>query len=55
MTELMEEQPELREYFAKFRPDERDLINHPEKYTGNAEQVTLETCDYWQKKVSAIL
>jgi adenylosuccinate lyase len=55
MTELMEEDPALREYFAKFRPDERDLINNPEKYTGNAEQVTLETCDYWQKKIAAIL
>lgn len=55
MTELMEEQPELREYFAKFTPEERNLINHPELYTGNAEQVALETCDYWQKKISELI
>jgi len=54
MTELMEEQPELREYFAKLTPEERNLINHPELYIGNAEQVALETCDYWQKKISEI-
>ncbi len=54
MTELMEAEPELQEYFAKFTPEERNLINHPELYTGNAEQVTLDTCDYWQKKISEI-
>jgi adenylosuccinate lyase len=51
MTELMEEEPELREYFSKFTDEERKLINNPELYTGNAEQVTHSTCDYWEDRV----
>ena len=51
MTELIEEEAELREYFSKFTDEERNLINNPEQYTGNAEQVTIATCDYWEDRV----
>jgi hypothetical protein len=51
MTELLEQEPELREYYSKFTDEERRLINSPELYTGNAEQVTLATCEYWEDRV----
>jgi len=47
MTELVEAEPQLQPYFSKFTPEERDLINHPEKYVGNSVSGTYETCDYW--------
>ncbi len=54
MTELVEAEKELLPYFSKFSPQERELINHPEKYVGNAPSGTRETCDYWLKKCDEI-
>lgn len=54
MTDLLEAEPKLREYYSKFTAAERELMNHPERYTGNAEAVTLATADYWLDKVKAI-
>ena len=51
MTELLESEPKLQEYYSKFTPEERNLMNHPELYTGNAEQVAIATVDYWLQKV----
>ena len=51
LTELIEEEAELRDYYSKFTDKERNLINNPELYTGNAEQVTHATCDYWEDRV----
>src|SRR4030095_9067249 len=50
MTDLLEAEPELQSYYSQFTQTERELMNHPERYTGNAESGTLETCDYWEKK-----
>ena len=54
MTELLEAEPKLQQYYAKFTPAERELMNHPERYTGNAEEVTRATADYWLQKVQAL-
>ena len=54
MTELLEAEPKLQEYYAKFTQAERELMNHPERYTGNAEAVTVATCDYWLAKVKSL-
>lgn len=54
MTELLEAEPKLREYYSLFTPAERELMNHPERYTGNAEAVTRATADYWLDKVKSI-
>jgi adenylosuccinate lyase len=54
ITELMEAEQELRPYLTKFSAEERDLINHPEKYVGNAPSGTRETCDYWSKRCAEI-
>lgn len=47
MTELLEAEPQLQKYYSQFTVDERDLMNHPERYTGNSASGTIETCDYW--------
>lgn len=49
MTELMEAEGELQQYFSKFTPAEKALINCPERYVGNAETGTVETCEYWNR------
>jgi adenylosuccinate lyase len=54
MTELVAAEPALQPYYSKFTPEERDLINHPEKYVGNSVSGTLQTCDYWVAKCMEI-
>jgi adenylosuccinate lyase len=54
ISELAEAEPKLQEYYAKFTPEQRELINHPELYTGNAAKVTRETCDYWLAEVDKL-
>jgi adenylosuccinate lyase len=54
MTELVDAEPQLRPYYSKFTPEERDLINHPEKYVGNSVSGTHQTCDYWLAKCAEI-
>jgi len=55
MTELLESEPELQRYYALFTQSERELLNHPERYIGNAASGTVETCDYWEKKCATLL
>jgi adenylosuccinate lyase len=54
MTELVEAEPQLQSYYSKFTPEERDLINHPEKYVGNSVSGTHQTCEYWLSKCAEI-
>lgn len=54
MTELIEQEKELQPYYSRFTDEQRDLLNHPEKYVGNAVSGTIETCDYWEKRASEI-
>jgi adenylosuccinate lyase len=54
MTELVEGEKELQPYYSKFTPEERELINHPEKYVGNSASGTLETCDYWLQRCAEL-
>lgn len=54
MTELVEAETQLQPYYSKFTTAERDLINHPETYTGNSASGTIETCDYWLAEVKKI-
>ena len=45
----MRSEPQLQQYLSGFSESERELLDHPEKYVGNAESGTLETVDYWLK------
>ena len=54
MTDLIEEEPSLQQYYSQFTAEEKDLLNHPEKYVGNSVSGTIETCDYWNRKVAEI-
>jgi adenylosuccinate lyase len=54
MTELVEVEPKLQPYYSKFTPSERDLINHPENYTGNSVSGTHQTCEYWLAETKRI-
>ncbi len=54
MTELVEAEPALQPFYSKFTPEEKDLINHPEKYAGNARSGAVETCDFWLKRCKEI-
>jgi adenylosuccinate lyase len=54
MTELVEAEAKLQPYYSKFTHQERELVNHPEKYVGNSVSGTLQTCDYWVGKCMEI-
>lgn len=50
MTELLESEPELQKYYSKFTKEERELMNFPERYTGNSVDGALKTCLYWRNR-----
>ena len=55
MTDLLESEPALQQYYSKFTAKQRELMNNPEKYIGNADQVTIDTCNYWLQKCDELL
>lgn len=54
ITDLMRQEPALQPYLERFTAEERELLDHPEKYTGNSESGTLGTVDYWLKYVQGL-
>lgn len=48
LLDLVVEDKKAAPYLAKFGQQNLDLLQNPEKYTGIAEQKTVETCNYWK-------
>jgi len=42
-------EPELRDYWEKFTPEQREVLENPEKYTGIAAQKAEKVCSYWKQ------
>jgi adenylosuccinate lyase len=55
MTELLEQEPELQKYYSQFTQEEHELMNYPERYTGNAASGTLKTCHFWRTRCKQLL
>lgn len=54
ISELLESEPELQPYFAKFTDLQRELIRNPEHYIGNSESGTKDTCLFWVARAQTI-
>jgi adenylosuccinate lyase len=50
LTELVTNDPELKNYLKKFTSSQRAVILKPEKYTGIALKKTQKVCNYWRRK-----
>jgi adenylosuccinate lyase len=48
---LLVEKSELFPYWNRLTPKQRDILEHPEKYTGWAESKTAILCDMWEKRL----
>jgi len=55
MTDLVATEPALEPYFSQFTDAEKEVINHPEQYIGNAIEVTLETCKVWTERTRKLV
>lgn len=51
LRELLVEKSELFTYWEKLTPKQRDILEHPEKYIGWAEQKTEILCNMWEKRL----
>lgn len=51
LRELLVEKAELFPYWAKLTAQQREVLEHPEKYIGWAAAKTEKLCDYWEKRL----
>lgn len=51
LRELLVEKSELFPYWDQLSPKQRDILEHPEKYNGWAEQKTELLCNMWEKRL----
>ena len=54
MTELLASDPQWQPYYAKFNREERELMDHPERYTGNSESGARQTCSVWLDRLGKL-
>jgi adenylosuccinate lyase len=51
LQELIPQEKELQPYLKKFTAKQKDMLLHPEKYTGKAAEKTQKVCAYWKKQL----
>lgn len=51
LRELLVEKAELFPYWTKLTAQQREVLEHPEKYIGWAAAKTEKLCDYWEKRL----
>lgn len=54
LRQLLVSKSELFPYWNKLNSKQRDILEHPEKYTGWAEQKTELLCGRWEKRLDLI-
>ena len=50
IIELAQQQPELREYISKMRPEQQQVLSDPAKYTGQSSSRTVAVCEHWRRE-----
>jgi adenylosuccinate lyase len=55
LRELLMEKAELTPYLNKLTPKQLDILNHPQKYIGFAEQKTEQVCNEWEKRLDLLM
>ncbi|MBC7286672.1 MAG: adenylosuccinate lyase [Armatimonadetes bacterium] len=54
LGELLAEAEDLRPYWEKFTDAQRDIIIHPDRYTGIASAKAQRVCEYWRERLGLI-
>ncbi|MBI2970842.1 MAG: adenylosuccinate lyase [Candidatus Aenigmarchaeota archaeon] len=52
ILEALEQDAALVPYYAKFTPQQKEILEHPETYTGRAAEKTEAVCSYWETMLS---
>jgi len=48
LMELVNEDEEIKPFLERLSPPQKEILDNPKKYTGQAEQKTVEVCGYWK-------
>jgi len=48
---VVQEEPGMQEFLAKFTPEQREIIEKPEKYLGKAVEKTERICAHWKEEL----
>jgi adenylosuccinate lyase len=51
LRELLVERTELLSYWEKLTPKQREVLENPAKYIGQASQKAEKICDNWEKRL----
>lgn len=51
LRELLDEQADLAPYLSKLTPKQTEILNHPQKYIGHAEQKAEQVCREWEQRL----
>ncbi|MBV8362409.1 MAG: adenylosuccinate lyase [Deltaproteobacteria bacterium] len=54
IMELARQDPTLRRYISKMRPEQQQILDDPAKYTGQSSQRTLAVCEHWQREAEKL-
>ncbi|MBL7206797.1 MAG: adenylosuccinate lyase [Candidatus Aenigmarchaeota archaeon] len=49
--ELLNEDPDMKQFLDKFTDKQKEIINSPEKYIGIASEKTVKVCNFWEKEL----
>ncbi len=50
IMELVQRDSELQHYIARMRPDQREILETPVKYTGQSYSRTMAVCKHWRQQ-----
>ncbi len=48
LMQLVNADEEAKQFIERLSPQQKELLQNPEKYTGIAERKTVEVCNYWK-------
>jgi adenylosuccinate lyase len=54
IMELARQDPELRAYISKMRPEQRQVLDDPAKYIGQSSLRTIAVCAYWRREAEKL-
>ena len=54
IMELVRQDPELRGYISKMRPEQQQVLEDPAKYTGQSSSRALAVCEHWRRETEQL-
>jgi adenylosuccinate lyase len=54
IMDLAHQDPELQQYISQMRPEQREVLDNPVKYTGQSYSRTMTVCGYWRQQAGQL-